>query len=81
MVLDSDSSGNPGRDRAAIQGGTTSGAGLWGSGFLAADSLGDASRTVLLVEGFTGAVGQDLDGNDDGTLDTTPGARCATASP
>lgn len=30
--------------------------------------------THLLVSGFTGAVGTDLDTNDDGTLDTTPWA-------
>lgn len=72
VVLDSDTTGNPGLVEAAIQAGTTSGAGLWSSGFLPAASLGDASRTLLVVQGFTGTVGQDLDAGNDGTLDATP---------
>lgn len=32
----------------------------------------DDNLTVFLVEGFTGAGGDDLDTNDDGTLDVTP---------
>ena len=74
LVLDSDTSGNPGLIEAVITPGTTSGAGLWSSGFLAAGTLGDASRTLLVVTDFTGASGQDLDANNDGTLDTTPWA-------
>lgn len=72
LVIDSDGSGDPGVIEAAIAAGTTSGAGLWQSGFLPPGSLGDTARTLLVVEGFSGAVGQDLDTDDDGVFDATP---------
>jgi endonuclease I len=72
LVVDSDGSGDPGLIEAAIAAGTTSGAGLWHSGFLAPGSLGDTARTLLVVTDFSGTVGQDLDTDDDGTFDVTP---------
>ena len=36
------------------------------------ETLEDGAATLLLVEGFTGALSDDLDTNDDGTLDVTP---------
>jgi uncharacterized protein len=39
---------------------------------LAANALENGTLTLLLVKDFTGAVGDDLDANDDGTLDVTP---------
>jgi uncharacterized protein len=51
--------------------GTTSGTGHWTTGFLS-NALENGTLTLLLVENFTGAVGTDLDTNDDGTLDVTP---------
>lgn len=57
--------------------GSTDTAGIWSTGFLA-DVLQDGSSTLLLVRGFTGAVGQDLDTsatalfNNDGLLEATP---------
>ncbi|MEZ5412560.1 MAG: ExeM/NucH family extracellular endonuclease [Acidimicrobiales bacterium] len=39
---------------------------------LAADRIENDPVTFLLVEDFTGAIGDDLDPGDDGTLDTTP---------
>lgn len=36
------------------------------------NTLANISATYLLVSGFTGAIGDDLDTDDDGTLDTTP---------
>lgn len=36
--------------------------------------------TYLLVRGFTGALGADLDAGNDGTFDTTRGLNCSTAS-
>ncbi len=39
---------------------------------LAANALENGTLTLLLVQGFTGALGNDLDTNDDGTLDSTP---------
>jgi len=52
--------------------GTTDASGYWWSGFLAQDTFENGSNTLLLVNGFSGAQGNDLDTNDDGTLDTTP---------
>lgn len=46
--------------------------GLEGDQVIANNSLTNASRTYLLVDGFAGAVGDDLDTDDNGTLDSTP---------
>src|SRR5437762_3102236 len=35
-------------------------------------TIGDDNLTMMLVENFTGAVGQDLDTNNDGVFDITP---------
>jgi uncharacterized protein len=51
--------------------GTTNATGHWSTGFLS-NALENGTMTLLLVEDFTGAVGNDLDTNDDGTLDVTP---------
>lgn len=72
LAVAGDAETNPGLITAALVPGTTNGAGLWDSGFLTQDTLGDGSATYLLVEGFSGAVGNDLDVDDDGTLDLTP---------
>ncbi len=39
---------------------------------LAADTLENGTITLLLVDGFTGTLGQDLDTNNDGVFDVTP---------
>ena len=39
---------------------------------LSANTLENGSMTLLLVEGFSGTFGQDLDTDDDGVLDATP---------
>ncbi len=44
----------------------------WSTGFLPSDSLGNHSQTILLVTGFSGSEGDDLDIDDDGVLDVTP---------
>ncbi|HEX2164065.1 MAG TPA: lamin tail domain-containing protein, partial [Thermoanaerobaculia bacterium] len=54
--------------------GATDANGLWVTGFLNND-LENGTLTLLLVEGFTGAPGNDLDANDDGTLDAAPWTR------
>ena len=51
--------------------GTTDGSGFWLRN-LPANALENGTITLLLVQGFTGALGDDLDTNNDGTLDTTP---------
>lgn len=52
--------------------GTADANGLWWTGFLPQDTLENGTQTLLLVEGFTGSVGTDLDTNNDGVLDSTP---------
>ena len=51
--------------------GTTDAAGFWSTGFLN-NMLENGTMTLLLVDGFSGAVGNDLDANNDGVLDVTP---------
>lgn len=48
--------------------------GYWSTGFLAG-RFENGAVTLLLVEDFTGAQGDDLDTNNDGTLDVTPWGR------
>lgn len=54
--------------------GTTDGAGFWATAFFA-NGLENGTITLLLVEGFTGALGNDLDTDNDGTFDATPWSR------
>ncbi len=51
--------------------GTTDASGFWLAS-LAANTLENGTLTLLLVENFTGALGNDLDTNDDGVFDSTP---------
>jgi predicted extracellular nuclease len=51
--------------------GTTDADGLYLAN-LAANALENGSITLLLVKDFTGALGNDLDTNEDGVLDVTP---------
>jgi FlgD Ig-like domain len=55
--------------------GTTDAAGYWTDAFLPVDALENGSNTLLMGEGFFGAVGQDLDTNNDGVLNTNPFSR------
>ncbi|MGB0513843.1 MAG: hypothetical protein ACPGJE_03270, partial [Wenzhouxiangellaceae bacterium] len=64
-------SGAPGTVDGAFPVGTTSATGHWSTGFLS-NQLENGSITFLLVEGWSGSVGTDLDTNDDGVLDSTP---------
>lgn len=58
--------------------GTTDAAGFWLAS-LAANELENGTISLLLVEGFTGSAGDDLDADDDGVLDSTPWARLVDA--
>ncbi|MEN8162555.1 MAG: endonuclease [Acidobacteriota bacterium] len=49
--------------------GATDGGGYWMTAYLT-DKLENGSMTLLLVDGFTGAVGDDVDANNDGVMDT-----------
>lgn len=51
--------------------GTTNSAGYWATALLAG-ALQNGTQTLFLVQGFTGAVNNDLDTNNDGVLDATP---------
>ncbi len=51
--------------------GTTDASGFWLAS-LAANALENGTLSLLLVEGFTGALGSDLDTNNDGAFDSTP---------
>jgi predicted extracellular nuclease len=51
--------------------GTTDASGRW-LGNLPANALESGSLTLLLVRNFSGALGQDLDLDDDGSFDSTP---------
>ncbi|WP_067146296.1 T9SS type A sorting domain-containing protein [Pseudotamlana agarivorans] len=49
--------------------GTTDENGFWSTGFLT-DVIGNGSISLLLVENYTGSVGNDIDTADDGAIDT-----------
>ena len=72
VVLDGSAAGNPGAINFAAQPDLVNGGSSWTTGFLLPDSLENQSQTILLVTGFTGLEGDDLDTDDDGVLDTTP---------
>lgn len=72
LVLEGDFSGTAtGLVDRAYPVGTTDANGYWWTGALS-DQLENGTQTVLLVQGFTGTTGADLDTNDDGVLDVTP---------
>ena len=70
LVIEGDS-GGAGEIRRVFPLGTTDADGFWTTGILSGQ-LQNGTQTVLLVEGFTGSVGDDLDAGNDGTLDSAP---------
>lgn len=70
LVIDGDQ-GDAGHIDTVFTVGLTNGGGAWTTGFLS-DILEGNSTTILLVKDFTGSQGDDLDTNDDGTLDSSP---------
>jgi hypothetical protein len=58
----------------ALTVGSTNADGYWTTG-PRSDEFENGTVSLLLVEAFTGALGNDLDNNGDGTLDATPWAR------
>jgi predicted extracellular nuclease len=68
---DSSSSGQQGKIDAVLPVGTTNAGGYWTDD----EDMENGTITILLVEGFTGSSGQDLDTNNDGTFDVTPWSR------
>ncbi len=73
LQIEGDLADDPGEILRAIPVGTTNGDGLWWTGFLTEPtSNNDRNLTLFLVTGFSESVGADLDGNNDGELDSTP---------
>ncbi|VAW09293.1 Alkaline phosphatase, partial [hydrothermal vent metagenome] len=54
--------------------GSTDASGYWTTGFMS-NGLENGTQSLLLVEGFTGTAGDDLDTDDDGVLDVMPWTR------
>ncbi|MCG6963189.1 MAG: lamin tail domain-containing protein [Acidobacteria bacterium] len=54
--------------------GFTDGSGFWFSGYMS-DQLENGSLTLLMVEAFSGNLGDDLDTDNDGVLDVEPWSR------
>lgn len=69
LAIEGDSGESPGAIDAVFSMGTTDANGYWDTGFLT-DALENGTVTLLMVQSFTGAVGNDIDANDDGTIDT-----------
>ena len=70
LEIEGDSSG-AGVIDAVLPVGTTNGGGYW----IDSEDMENGTLTILLVENFSGSVGNDLDTDNDGTLDSTPWTR------
>lgn len=73
IEIEGDGSSAVGTIDEVIAVGTTDASGFYLAP-LASNALENGSLTLLLLDGFTGAVGDDLDTNNDGTFDVTPWA-------
>ncbi len=71
VELDGSAGGDPGKILHVFTPTAANDAGFWSTGWLAS-TLEQPAFTILLVSGFTGTVGQDLDAGNDGVLDATP---------
>ncbi len=76
LEIEGDLSESPGMIKEIISIGTTDASGFWAE-YLPTGSLDNNSLTLLLVRGFSGSYGNDLDTDDDGSLDLTPWAAIA----
>ena len=70
LVIEGDGTGAGTIDRVFTIG-TTDGNGYWTTGLLN-NQIENGTNTFLLVENFTGSLTDDLDTDNDGTLDSTP---------
>ncbi|MBO6824966.1 MAG: choice-of-anchor I family protein [Sneathiella sp.] len=68
LQIEGDGNSTTGVIDSAIQLGSTDADGYWTTGFLG-NEFENGTTSLLLVEGFTGAEGDDIDLNDDGTID------------
>ena len=71
LEIEGDSTAATGTIAEVINVGTTDTSGFW-LGDLLANALDNGTISLLLVENFSGLLGDDLDTNDDGVLDVTP---------
>ncbi len=71
VQIEGDSGNNPGNLDSAETVGSTDAAGIW-VGTFSNNVLHNGTMTLLLVEGYSGTLGSDLDSNDDGVLDLVP---------
>ena len=71
LEIEGDSTSATGTIDEVIAVGSTDANGFW-LGDLAANTLENGTVSLLLVQNFTGAFGDDLDTDDDGVLDVTP---------
>ena len=71
LELEGDSNSNMGVVDEVLAVGSTDNSGFWLAN-LPANALENGTITLLLVEGFSGALNDDLDTNDDGVFDVTP---------
>ncbi len=71
LQLEGDNGSFFGRVTSAQTLGSTDARGFWATGSLN-NVYQNGTQTLLLVEGFTGSVNDDLDTNDDGVLDVRP---------
>ena len=74
IEVEGDSGGTGDIDDVIIPIGTSDGGGLFFSGFDpgGGTDFENGTLTLLLVEGFTGATGIDIDSDDDGIIDVSP---------
>jgi uncharacterized repeat protein (TIGR01451 family) len=75
LVVEGDSA-NQGVIDSVIPAGVANPNGFWASSFLS-NALENGTLTLLLVEGFSGSLGDDLDSDNDGGLDLAPWLRIA----
>jgi len=73
LQIEGDSSSSTGRIVSAVQVGTTDVNGYFATDF-SSNTYQNGTSSLLLVEGFTGAVDDDIDTNDDGSIDNAPWA-------
>jgi len=73
LAVEGDAGGSLGVIDAVFPVGSTDVSGFWTTGFLS-NALENGTLTLLLVKGFTGSEGDDIDTNDDGVIDNSPWA-------
>ena len=68
VQVEGDNNANKGNIIYTVSLGTTNAAGYWTTGFLPSNTLQNGASSLFLVNGFTGALGDDLDSDNDGTF-------------